>query len=275
MIRFAVCDLRLLILNRKPKIGNRKLPYCLLLIACCLLLTATAFAESKSLTVAAAADLSFALKEISRQFEKDTGTKVTLSFGSTGMLARQIENGAPFDIFFAANEKYIDELKDKGLIIPDTKKLYAQGRLVLAVNKKSKINAKRLEDMLDPSVKKIAIANPDHAPYGIAAKEALLKLGLWDKLKPKIVYAENIRQVVQFIQTGDAAVGIVALSVADVPEIRYAIIDSSLHNPINQAVATIKNTGFEKEAREFIEYVNSPAGIAILKKYGLSLPDKF
>ncbi|MEK7689240.1 MAG: molybdate ABC transporter substrate-binding protein, partial [Deltaproteobacteria bacterium] len=113
-------------------------PICILqlLLLSYLLLAASVFAEEKPLTIAAAADLSFALKEISQKFERDTGIKVALSFGSTGMLARQIENGAPFDIFFAASEKYIDELKNNGLIIPNTKELYAQGRIVLAVNKK-------------------------------------------------------------------------------------------------------------------------------------------
>ncbi|MBI3754096.1 MAG: molybdate ABC transporter substrate-binding protein [Deltaproteobacteria bacterium] len=242
------------------------------LLSTVLLLATTAFAEQKHLTIAAAADLSFALKEISLQFEKETGTKITLSFGSTGMLSQQIENGAPFDILFAANERYIDELGKKGFIISDTKRLYAQGRLVLAVNKKSGVNAKKLEDLVDPSIKQIAIANPDHAPYGIAAKEAMIKLGLWDRLKPKLVYAENIRQAVQFIQTGDASAGIVALSVADVPDIVYTAIAPSLYNPLNQAAAVIKNTKAEKEAREFIKYVNGPQGREIMKKYGFNLP---
>lgn len=240
-----------------------------------MLLPTSCLTAERHLTIAAAADLSFALKEIAGQFEKDTGIKIALSFGSTGMFTQQIENGAPFDVFFAANEKYIDGLKNKGLIIPDSQKLYAQGRIVLAVNRKSGVNAKRLEDLLDPSVKKIAIANPDHAPYGIAAKEALIKLGLWDKLKSKLVYAENIRQAVQFIQTGDAPVGIVALSVADVPEITWTLIDNSLHNPINQAAAVIKTTKAEKEARSFIDYVNSAAGRMVMKKYGFSLPGEF
>lgn len=242
------------------------------LLSTVLLLTTTVFAEQKQLTIAAAADLSFALKEIAQQFKKNTGIRIVLSFGSTGMLSQQIENGAPFDIFFAASERYVDELKDKGLIIPDTKKLYAQGKIVLAVNKISGINAKKLEDLLDPSIKKIAIANPDHAPYGIAAKEAMLKLGLWDKLKSKMVYAENIRQAVQFVQTGDASAGIVALSVANTSDITYTIIDSNLHNPINQVVAIIKTTKVERDARLFIDYVNSPAGMAIMKRYGFGLP---
>jgi len=240
-----------------------------------LLFATIVFAEQKQITVAAAADLSFALKEISQKFEKDTGIKIVLSFGSTGMFARQIENSAPFDIFFAASEKYIDELNDKGLTISDTKKLYAQGRIVLAVNKKSDVHAKNLEDLLNPSVKKIAIANPNHAPYGIAAMEALKKRNLWDVLKPKLVYGENIRQALQFVQTGNAQAGIIALSVADVPEITWIIIDHNIHNPINQAAAVIKTTKAEKEAREFINYVDGLQGRPIMKKYGFLLPGEF
>ena len=240
-----------------------------------MLLPTSCLTAERHLTVAAAADLSFALKEIAQQFEMNTGARVVLSFGSTGMFSRQIENGAPFDVFFAADKKYIDGLKNRGLIIPDTQKLYAQGRIALATNKKSEVNAKKLEDLLDPSIKKIAIANPDHAPYGIAAKEAMIKLDLWDKLKPKLVYAENIRQAVQFVQTGDATAGIVALSVAYMPEISYTLIDENFHNPINQTVAVIKNTKIEKEARGFIDYVNSPDGRTIMKRYGFSLPGEF
>ena len=240
-----------------------------------MLLPTSCLTAERHLTVAAAADLSFALKEIAQQFEMNTGARVVLSFGSTGMFSRQIENGAPFDVFFAADKKYIDGLKNRGLIIPDTQKLYAQGRIALATNKKSEVNAKKLEDLLDPSIKKIAIANPDHAPYGIAAKEAMVRLGLWDKLKPKLIYSENIRQAVQFIQTGNAMAGILSQSVADVPELEYVLIDDSLHTPINQAVAVIKTSKAEKEARAFIDYVNNPEGRAVMKRYGFLLPGEF
>ncbi|OGP27036.1 MAG: molybdate ABC transporter substrate-binding protein, partial [Deltaproteobacteria bacterium GWB2_42_7] len=124
---------------------------------------------------------------------------------------------------------------------------------------------------LQPSVKRVAIANPDHAPYGIAAKEALRKLGLWDKLKPKLVYAENIRQAIQFIQTGDAHAGIVALSVINVPEVKYTIIDNTLHQPINQIVAIMRTTKAEKEARKFIDYVIKD-GKGIMQRYGFVMP---
>lgn len=277
--------------STQKAVGREQKINCLLRAVCCILLTvycllpATGvFAEQKTLvvatpakldiatiSVAAASDLSFALKEISQQFEKETNIKVIISFGSTGMLSQQIENGAPFDIFFAANEKYINTLEEKGLIIPNTKQLYVQGRLVLAVHEGFKSNIKNLKDLLQPSVKRVAIANPDHAPYGIAAKEVLIKLGLWNKLGPKLVYAENVRQAIQFIQTGDAHAGIVAQSVVNVPDIKYTIIDNTLHQPINQIVAIIKTTRTEKEARKFIDFVMED-GKGIMQRYGFVTP---
>lgn len=225
------------------------------------------------LTVAGAADLSFAFREIAQGFEQETGVKVVLSLGSTGMLTRQIEKGAPFDVFFAANSKYIDELERGGYLIPDTVDLYAVGRVVLAVNRASGVEAKRLEDLLDPRIKRVAIANPAHAPYGVAAMEALKSAGVWERLKGKLVYGENVRQTLRFIQTADAGAGIVALSVADTPEISYTIVDARLHNPIKQAAAVVKTTGEEKRAREFIKYVLGPKGSPIMKKYGFTLPE--
>lgn len=225
------------------------------------------------LTVAGAADLAFAFREIAKNFEQETGVKVVLSLGSTGMLARQIEKGAPFDIFFAANSKYIDELDRGGYVIPDTVEVYATGRLALAVNRASGVVAKDLKDLLDPRIKKVAIANPAHAPYGVAAMEALKSAGLWERLQGKLVYGENVRQTLQFIQTGNAETGIVALSVADTPEISYTMIDARLHNPIKQAAAVVKTTGEEKLSREFIKYVLGPNGRPIMKKYGFALPE--
>lgn len=225
------------------------------------------------LTVAGAADLAFAFREVAKDFEQETGVKVVISLGSTGMLARQIEKGAPFDVFFAANIKYIDELGKGGYLIPDTVELYAVGRVVLAANRVSGVEAKKLEDLLDPRIKKVAIANPAHAPYGVAAMEALKSAGVWDRIKGKLVYGENVRQTLQFIQTGNAGAGIVALSVADLPEISYTMIDSRLHNPIRQAAAVVKTTGEEKRSREFIKYVLGPKGSPIMKKYGFVLPE--
>lgn len=261
--------------GQRPEAKRRTERGVVFLLASYLLLLASPVWAEPRITIAAAADLSFALKEIAQGFEGERGVKITLSFGSSGILARQIENGAPFDVFFSASRGYIDGLKKRGLIINGSEALYAQGRLVLAVNRSSNVKADRLEDLLNPAIKRIAIANPDHAPYGAAAKEALVNKGLWDRVKSRLVYGENIRQTLQFIQTGDAPVGIVALSVANVPDITYTMIDSSLHSPINQVVAIIKTTKAEGSARDFIFYVNSHKGRPIMKRYGFILPEGF
>lgn len=227
---------------------------------------------SVELTVAAAADLQFAFTEIGALYEQETGNKVIFSFGSTGQLAQQIENGAPFDLFAAANISFVDDLAKKGLVLPDSVALYARGRIVLAVNKDSGLSAVTLEDLLSDKITHIAIANPEHAPYGVAAKEALISAGVWDQIEDKIVYGENVRQTLQYVQTGDAQVGIVALSVANVPEITWSLIDDSLHNPLNQALGVVASSQHVDAAREFAAFINGEQGRPIMQKYGFVLP---
>ena len=224
------------------------------------------------LTVAAAADLQFAFTEIGALFEQETGTKVTFVFGSTGQLAQQIENGAPFDLFAAANISFVNDLAEKNLVLPDSVALYARGRIVLAVNRSSGVTAVSLEDLLSNRITHIAIANPEHAPYGVAAKEALQAAGLWEQLQSKIVYGENVRQALQFIQTGDAQAGIVALSVANVPEITWTLLDDSLHNPLDQALAIVASSSHQELAQQFAAFINGLSGRPIMRKYGFILP---
>ncbi len=233
--------------------------------------TATAAGE-RSVTVAAASDLNFAFKDIAAVFEKETGIKVILSLGSTGMLAKQISGGAPFDLFFAADRKYLEDLSAKGHVIPSSVERYALGVIVLAVNKSSGTEVRDLKDLLKPEIRNIAIANPDHAPYGRAAMEALKSAGLWDRLKDKLVYGENIRQTLQFIQTGNALAGIVALSLANVPEITYVRIDPALHNPIDQAVGIVQASKDPEAAMSFKRYVMGSFGSQVMKKYGFIIP---
>src|SRR3990167_4177000 len=158
-----------------------------------------ASAGERRITAAAASDLNFAFKDIAAVFEKETGIKVILSFGSTGMLAKQISGGAPFDLFFAADMKYLEDLSSKGHIIPSSVERYALGVVVLTVNKSSGIEVRELKDLLKPEIRNVAIANPDNAPYGRAAMEALKSAGLRDKLKDKLVYGENIRQTIKIL----------------------------------------------------------------------------
>jgi molybdate transport system substrate-binding protein len=227
------------------------------------------------LTVYGAADLTFAFREIAALFEKGAGTKVVLVLGSTGNLAKQIEHGAPADIFFAANASFVDDLQSKGVVIPETRQLYAQGRIVLAVPRDSKLSILRLEDLQRPDVKRIAIANPEHAPYGRAAQQALQTTRLWDTLKPRLVYGENVRHTLQFIETGAVEAGIVALSVADTPAVRHVPIDPALHAPLNQIAAVVKRSARPELALAFLQFVNGPEGRPIMKRYGFLLPGDF
>jgi molybdate transport system substrate-binding protein len=228
----------------------------------------------EEITVAAAADLQFAFTDIAKLYEQHTGRKVTLVFGSTGQLVQQIENGARFDLIAAANTSYIDQLVAKGLANSESAAFYARGRIVLAVNKHSGVQAVKLEDLVSNNIKHISIANPAHAPYGLAAKQALQTLGLWDQLQSKLVYGENVRQALQFVQTGDAEVGIISLSVADVPEITWTLIDDSLHAPLDQALAVLMACKNPKLADDFISFINGENGRPIMRRYGFLLPDE-
>jgi len=255
----------------------RKAVSVLLLVASVLVMSTACDGGSgrPEVTVAAAADLQFAFQDIGALFEEQCGCKVTLIFGSSGNLAAQIENGLPVDMFASADIAYVDRLKEKGLILEDTQQVYAVGRIVLAVNKDSGIQVENLSDLLKAEVRKIAIANPEHAPYGVAAMQALQSEGIWEDLEPRLVYGENVRQALQYIQTGDAQAGIVALSVAAVPEVSYTLIDDSLHQPLRQSLAVLRRTGQEQLARDFIAFVNGPQGRPIMKKYGFLLPGEF
>jgi molybdate transport system substrate-binding protein len=224
-------------------------------------------------TVAAASDLQNAFPEIGRQFEAASGRKVVFSFGATGNLAKQIENGAPFDVFAAANEQFVDDLDRKGLLAPGSKRLYAIGRLVLASNRRAGPPVRELKGLLDPRVKRVAIANPAHAPYGAAAREALKRAGVWERLQPKLVLGENIRQTLQFIQTGNAEAGIVSHSVAGVPEVTYTPISERLHEPLRQALAIVKRTPNGDAARQFARFVAGPRGRAVLVRHGFHVPE--
>ena len=229
----------------------------------------------RSITVAAASDLRFAFTEIGTLYEQETDARVVFTFGSTGNLARQIENGAPIDIFAAANLRFVEDLSSKGLIVKGTQQSYALGRIVLASNRETGLRLINLRELLRPEVKRVAIANPQHAPYGMAAKQALEALGIWNPLRLKLVYGENVRQALQYVQTGNVDAGIIALSIADVPGVTYNLIDDRLHQPLKQALAVIKGTKNEELARGFVNFINGPKGRTIMKKYGFLLAGEF
>ena len=199
---------------------------------------------------------------------------MTFLFGSTGTLAQQIENGAPVDLFAAANISYIDSLERKGLIVSDTKALYARGRIVVWTRRDSPLNLDRLEDLTRPEIKHIAIANPGHAPYGMAAREAMERVGVLKDVQSRLVFGENVRQAMQFAETGNADVAVIALSLATQSQGHWTLVPDNLHQPLDQALALIKSTQHEDAARRFAAFINSPAGREIMRKHGFILPSE-
>jgi len=231
-----------------------------------------------TLTVSAAADLSYAFGEIGAAFEAETGHKVVFNFGSTGQLAQQIEQGAPVDLFAAANVSFIDDLAQQGLILPDTVQMYARGRITLWTRADSPLQITQVSDLARTEIARIAIANPDHAPYGVAAREAMQAAGVWEAVQPKLVLGENVRQTLQYAETGNVDAAIVALSLS-VPAAasagqpgRWTLIPEELHAPIDQALAVIRGTQHEYAARAFAAFVNGSQGRLIMRKYGFVLP---
>jgi molybdate transport system substrate-binding protein len=231
--------------------------------------------EPPSITVFGAADLTVAFKDIVPRFEKALGVRVTLVLGSTGNLAKQIEHGAPADVFFAANQTFVDGLVAEGVLIKETRALYAQGRLVLATSKVSGLKLADLRGLLDPRVRHVAIANPQHAPYGQAAMQALRSLGLWDLIRPKLVYGENIRATLQYVESRAAEAGIIAVSLASTPGIDWTPIDPALHAPLNQAAAVVRRSPRPELGLAFIQFVNGPEGRPVMKRHGFLLPGEF
>jgi molybdate transport system substrate-binding protein len=230
-------------------------------------------AAEEPLLVLAAADLQYALPEIAAAYEATSGRKTVLTFGSTGAFSAQIENGAPADVFFAANESFIDALVAKGLLRGETRQLYAVGRIVLTSASSAPVQARTLEDLRRAEIRTVAIANPEHAPYGLAAQQALQAAGLWTAIEPKLVLGENIAQTFQFVQTGNADAGIVALSIVlGVPGTAYTLIDDSLHAPIAQAAAVLTSSKQPETAQAFLAFVNGEPGRPIMKRYGFVLP---
>jgi len=226
-----------------------------------------------TIKVAAASDLSYAFEEVAAEFTKKTGKKVVFSFGSTGLLAKQLSEGAPFDVFAAANVSFVDDVVKTGACDGATKAMYARGRIVVWSGNAVQPAPQALADLTDSRFVKLAIANPDHAPYGKAAKQALEASGLWETIQPRLVYGENILQTLQFAETGNADAAFAALSLAIVKkEGNYFLIDDSLHKPIDQALVVCKHGGNPAIGADFARYVNSDEGRAIMKRYGFLLP---
>lgn len=224
------------------------------------------------LMVFAAADLGPAFKQVVPQFERKTRSTVTLVLGSTGMLAQQIRNGAPADVFFAANASFVNELARENLTLRQTHALYARGRIVTVALKSSRIRIEELTDLADPRIRRVSIANPQHAPYGLAARQALESAGLWKTLEPKLVFGENVQQAVQYVRSGSADAGIVARSVATTDDLQWKLVDAGLHEPLDQMAVVLARTKQPGTAMSFIQFVNGIQGRFVLRQFGFLLP---
>ena len=246
------------------------------LAAACGLLTCR-LAVAQGLTVSAASDLQSALPAIASQFEKDTGHKVTLTFGSSGNFFTQIQNGAPFDVFLSADIDYPKRLERSGQAERGSLYEYATGRLVLWTRNDSRIDVRRGLIMLsDARVRHIAIANPEHAPYGRAAVAALRHEGVYERVQGEFVLGENISQAAQFAQTGAADVGLLALALALSPTLKgsgtYADIPESWYPPIEQAAVVLTSSRQKPLARQFIDYLKTPGSVRTLQSFGFAVP---
>jgi len=234
-------------------------------------------AYAQSLRIAAASDLQFALTDLAAQYEKQSGARLAVTYGSSGNFFAQIQNGAPFDLFFSADVTYPQKLIDAGFAEPDSRYTYAFGRIVLWVPSDSSLNPAQLQGstLLDARVQKIAIANPDHAPYGRAAVAALQKAGVYEQVKSKLVYGENISQAAQFVISGSAQAGILAFSLATSPAMKsgkYWEIPRELYPPLEQSVVLLKSSPNQPAARAFLSFLQTESARATLARYGFTLP---
>lgn len=239
--------------------------------------TGAQVAQAGEVTIAAASDLNFAIKEVIEEYEKQSGNKVRLSLGSSGNFFAQLQQGAPFDLYFSADIGYPRKLEEAGLTAPGTLYRYAVGRVVLWAPKNSPLDVtKGLAVLREPVIKKIAIANPKHAPYGRAAVAAMEHEQVYADVKDRLVLGENISQAAQFIESGACDVGIIALSLAMAPAMKsvgnYWEIPADHHAPLEQGAVIMKQSKNQDVARQFLEFIKGERGQEIMVRYGFTLP---
>lgn len=226
-------------------------------------------AGQPALTVAAAANLTDVFAAIGQAFTQQTGIHLVFSYASTAQLAQQIENAAPFDVFAAADTVHIDQLVRDSKISPESRVLFARGRLALWSPQRT---VKKLEDLTEPSFRFVALAQPEAAPYGEAAVESLKSLGIWDKVRPKIVYASNINMAKQYAATGNADAAFTAYSLVQHEPGRIIVVDEKLHQPIDQAAGIVTTSARKADARRFVTFLTSEEGGDILQRFGYQAP---
>jgi molybdate transport system substrate-binding protein len=240
-----------------------------------LLLAMCATAAADEIAVAAASDLQFVMKEIAARYEKQTGTSVKLSFGSSGNFFAQIQNGAPFDVFLSADLDYPVKLEKSGHAVAGSTFVYGVGRIALWVPARSSLNLEKqgMQALVEPSIRKIAIANPEHAPYGRAAVAAMEHARVYDRLKNKIVLGENISQAAQFVQSGAADIGVIALSLVLSEPMkkagRYWVVPEESYPRLEQGAVLLKRGG--PAGRQFLDWLKRPASKETFKKYGIDV----
>ena len=228
--------------------------------------------QFSGLTVAAAANLTDAFAEVGARFTSKTGIKVVFSFGATADLARQIENGAPFDVFAAADSEHVEQLEVKGLLMPGSSAIYARGRLVMWLPPNSTLKADRIQDITAKSFERIAIAKPDVAPYGRATVESLKALGIWNEIESRVIYGQNVSQTKQYVATGNAEVAFIPLALVKTGEGKYIEVSDELHRPLDQALGIVKDSTKQAAARRFVEFLLSPEGREQMIQKGYLVP---
>lgn len=262
-----------------PRLRTQALAFLILALTACFAAPDSTDAPRQAVLVAAASDLRFALAEVAELYQEDHGIEIQLTFGSSGNLARQIVQGAPFELFLSADERYVRRLADLGMT-RDKGSLYAVGRIVLFAPNYSPLEPDaELSNvgnrLADGSLRRFAIANPEHAPYGRAAEQALRSLALWELVQPSLLFGENISQAAQFAASGNAEGGIIAYSLAIAPQFHgqgsYALIPDTLHAPLRQRMVLTRAA--TTEAEKLYDYLRSPPAREILARYGFAPPN--
>lgn len=249
----------------------------LIVLICALMFAGVNQAGAEEVTIAAASDLNFAFKELIGEYEKTTGNHVKLSLGSSGNFYAQIQNGAPFDLYFSADIGYPKKLEEAGLTVSGSLYRYAVGRIVLWAGAASRLDvSKGLDVLREPGIQKIAIANPKHAPYGRAAVAAMESSRVYESVKEKLILGENISQAAQFIESGACDIGIIALSLAMAPAMNgkgsYWEIPAESYPALEQGAVILKQSKNQEAARRFLEFLKGPQGQDIMRRYGFMLP---
>ena len=252
-----------------------------------ILLLAVGFGSAQQLRVAAASDLTGALAKLSPALENETGIHLNVSLGSSGNFFAQIQNGAPFDVFLSADRSYPEKLEQARLTEPGTLVTYARGKLVLWIPAHSPLHfaadrngilSGNLNPLLGPSVQRIAIGNPAHAPYGRAAEAVLHYYGMYDRLKPRLVLGENISQTAQFAQSGNAQLAFIAMALAVTPEMQqngsFVILPQESYPPLDQAAVVVRSSVHKIEAHRFLQFLQGPHARQILHEFGFEVPAK-